>query len=67
MYTSHVALYDATYSSPTKLILQRRWAGALIHFSDWGGGGGKRKKYFVPQNGKLCMFSSIFMLNLMVF
>ena len=58
-----------------------RGAGALIHFSDWGGGGKSYKKFkncvrkicnitlcarSAPKNRELCMFSIILMLNLMV-
>ena len=56
------------------------WSGASICFSDWWGGKSKKKfnifsaqnrniklcAQCAPQNLKLCMFSSIFMLNLMV-
>ena len=55
-------------------------SGASIHFSDWEGGKSKENfnifgalcrniQFFTrsaPQNWKLCMFSSAFMLNLMV-
>ena len=42
-------------------------SGASIHFSDGGGGGNVRKIYnFSSQRLKLCMFSSIFLQNLMV-
>ena len=48
------------------LIIKSSVAGASIHFSDWGGGGGKSKKNFKFLIENYACLVEVFLLNFMV-
>ena len=80
MYKPHPQILAHWYTEHQKKQLSL--SGVSIHFSDWGVKSKKNVKFFgalcaqscniklcaqsVPQNRKLCMFCSVFMLSLMV-